>query len=198
VRARREHGENIVISQCSHRALTVGSQCSHRVLTVFPLSSLRFSQCSQYVLAVFAPCPRRARILYSQWPHHVLTVFSSCRVVAVLSRSSYCVCSRNVMMVFPLVLAESSMCSCIYYVRTVFSSCSCCGLTVFLSLSRSAFATSFSRSVLVAFALCCRACSHARALCEHWFFTRVFSPRHRHIIAMFVPCPHRALIVRKR
>ena len=195
-----------MISQCSHRALTVGSQCSHRVLTVFPLSSQRFSQCSQYVLAVFAPCPRRARILYSQWPHHVLTVFSSCRVVAELSRSSYCVCSRNVMMVFPLVLAESSMCSCIYYVRTVFSYCSCCGLTVLLSLSRSAFAIMFSRSVLVVFALCCRGVrtvsSRVRAVCEHWFFigfvSRVFSPRHRHIIAMFVPCPHRSLIVRKR
>ena len=207
MRARREHGENIVISQCSHRALTVGSQCSHRVLTVFPLSSQRF-------LTVFSVCSRRVRTVPSPCSHLVFTVASPCShsvlIVSCCRRALQvfllCVCSHNDTIVFPLVLAESSMCSCISYVRTVFSSCSCCGLTVFLSLSRSAFAIMFSRSVLVVFALCCRGVrtvsSRVRAVCEHWFFigfvSRVFSPRHRHIIAMFVPCPHRSLIVRKR
>ena len=71
MRARREHGENIVISQCSHRALTVGSQCSHRVLTVFPLSSQRF-------LTVFSVCSRRVRTVPSPCSHLVFTVASPC------------------------------------------------------------------------------------------------------------------------
>ena len=99
MRARREHGENIVISQCSHRALTVCSQCSHRVLTVFPLRSQRF-------LTVFSVCSRRVRTVPSPCSHRVFTVVSPCSHSVLIAS-----CCRRALQVFLLcVLSQRYDC----------------------------------------------------------------------------------------
>ena len=150
MRARREHGENIVISQCSHRALTVRSQCSHRVLKVFPLSSQRFltvfsvssrrvrtvpSPCSHLVFTVASPCSHSVLIVSccrSALQEFLLCVFSQCydgvptRSCRVINVFVHLLCSHRVLILFLLwshsVLIAASQC----FRNYVLSQCSRC------------------------------------------------------------------------